>query len=66
MKSEAIVMTFDLGSSYFTAIVLDNQVRLISRKGTIISLPPKAQMPVIGKTGQLFNSLKGFFEPDNG
>ena len=66
MKSEAIVMTFDLGSSYFSAIVLDNQLRLISRKGAIISLPTKVQKPVIGKTGQLFNSLKGFFRADNG
>ena len=66
MKSEAFVMTFDLGRGYFTAIALDDQLRLISRKGTIINLPTKAVKPVIGKTGQLFSSLKGFFKADNG
>lgn len=65
MKSEAIVMTFDLGSSYFSAIVLDKQLRLISSNGTIISLPNKVQKPVIEKTGQLFKSLNGFFKADN-
>ena len=65
MKSEAIVMTFDFGSNYFNAIVLNNQVRLISCKGTIMGLPGKDPKPLIENSVQEFNRLTKFFKAGN-
>ena len=38
MKEEAIVMTIDLGINQFSAVVLNNQLKLISSDGRMISI----------------------------
>ena len=38
MKEEALVMTIDFGINHFSAIYLNNQLKLVSSNGSMISI----------------------------
>jgi len=38
MKEEALIMTIDFGKNHFNAIYLNNQLKLISPDGSIITI----------------------------
>lgn len=64
MKSEAIVMTIDFGKNHFNAILLDKQLKLISSKGSIITIPRDNTKTLAEQTGQTLNQLIDFFKRD--
>jgi hypothetical protein len=62
MKSEAIVMTLDFGKDHFNAILLGNQLKLVSSNGGIITLPGDTQKTLPEQAGQALNQLIDFFK----
>jgi len=62
MKSEAIVMTLGFGRNHFNAIALDNQLKLISNGGNIISIPAGRPNMLPEQTGDTMNQLIEFFK----
>lgn len=63
MKSEAVVMTIDFGRNHFNAILLERQLKLISSKGSIISISDEGHRNVEEQTEQALKKLLGFFKP---
>ena len=62
MKSEAIVMTLDLGTNHFNAILLDNQLKLISSNGSMITLPGDIRKTLPQQSRRILNQLIDFFK----
>ena len=62
MKSDVLVMTIDFGENHFNAMLLDNQLKLISPAGTMITVWDDNRV-TIGKQGeQAINKLIDFFK----
>ena len=62
MKSEAIVMTVDFGRNHFNAILLDEQLKMISSNGNIISLPGDNHKGQTEQTKPVVDQLIEFFK----
>ena len=62
MKSEVLVMTIDFGENHFNAILLDNQLKLISPAGTMITVRDDNQGRIREQSDQAINKLSDFFK----
>ena len=62
MKSEVLVMTIDFGENHFNAILLDNQLKLISPAGTMITVRDDNRVTIRKQAEQPINQLIDFFK----
>jgi len=62
MKSEILVMTIDFGENHFNAILLDNQLKLISPAGTMITVRDDNRVTTRKQAEQAINILIDFFK----
>jgi hypothetical protein len=62
MKSDVLVMTIDFGKNHFNAIILDNQLKLISPAGTMITFTEDNRVTIRKEAEQAINKLIDFFK----
>ena len=62
MKIEVLVMTIDFGENHFNAILLDNQLKLISPAGTMITVRDDNRVTIREQAEQAINKLIDFFK----
>ena len=62
MKIEVLVMTIDFGENHFNAILLDNQLKLISPAGTMITVMDDNRVTIREQSEQAINKLIYFFK----
>ena len=61
MKEEALVMTIDFGKNHFNAIYLNNQLKLISPEGCMITINDP-HVKTHGKRTEISTNLLNFFK----
>jgi hypothetical protein len=62
MKEEALVMTIDFGKNHFNAIYLNNQLKLISSNGSMITVAGPEQFEAPEETRNISTHLAEFFK----
>ena len=62
MKSDVLVMTIDFGVNHFNAILLDNQLKLISPAGTMITVRDDNRVTIMKQAEQAIDKLIDFFK----
>ena len=62
MKEEALIMTIDFGKNHFNAIYLNNQFRLISSDGHMITINDPGRLKRHEQTEKILTKLIGFFK----
>jgi hypothetical protein len=62
MKKEALVMTIDFGKNHFNAIHLNNQLKLISSNGCMITINDPGRLKRHEQTEKMLTRLIDFFK----
>ena len=62
MKEEALVMTIDFGENHFNAIYLNNQLKLISSNGSMITVAGPEQFEAPEERTSMSIHLAEFFK----
>jgi hypothetical protein len=62
MKGEALVMTIDFGKNHFNAIYLNNQLKLISSNGSMITVAGPEHFEAPEETTNMSTHLSEFFK----
>ena len=62
MKNEALVMTIDFGKNHFNAIHLNNQLKLISSEGCIITINDSGRLKAQEQREKMLAGLINFFK----
>ena len=62
MKSEVLVMTIDFWENHFKAILLENQLKLISPAGTMLTVKDDNRVTIRKQAEPAINKLIDFFK----
>ena len=62
MKNEALVMTIDFGKNHFNAIHLNNQLKLISSDGCMVTINDSGRLKAHEQTQKMSARLIDFFK----
>ena len=62
MKKEALVMSIDFGKNHFNAIHLNNQLKLISSNGYMITINDPGHLKGHEQTEKILTRLIDFFK----